>query len=262
MILKNVLNNFKDKHILFLILENILWYTKEQVYLNWDEKIDNKTFEKIKSMYEKYEKENIPIEYILWYCKFMNENFIVNENTLIPRPETEYLVLQALKNIWKDDIILDIWTWSGIIAIMLNKLTNNQTWAIDISEKALKVAKQNAKNILKNTDNIHFLKSNLLENFQFQKWKKYIICANLPYVKEDFNLDKLAKKEPATALFAWKDGLLFYRKLLEQIKNISYTAYFELTNEQAKTLESEYNLNFQIFPTCHKNIKILKIEKI
>jgi len=262
MLIKNLIHNpnFKDKHILFLIIKKILWYNKEEVYLNFEKEISNSNFEKIQEIYNKYEKENIPIEYLLNEAEFMQETFYVNENTLIPRPETEYLVKYVINNISNISAlnsqlsIYDIWTGSWIIAIMLAKLTKQKVIASDISQKALEVAQKNAKNILKNTDNISFVHSNLWEHIQE---KNFILCANLPYLEENYKLDKLAEHEPSTALFAGKDGLDLYRKLIEQLDWKKYTAFFELTNKQAEILNKDYNLNWDILPTCHENIKIL-----
>jgi len=276
MLIKNLIHNpnFKDKHIVFLIIKKIVWYNKEEVYLNFEKEISNSDFDKIQEIYNKYEKENIPIEYLLNEAEFMQETFYVNENTLIPRPETEYLVNYVLDNLadltnltdWNKEKqinnpkksphlhIYDIWTGSWIIAIMLAKLTKQKVIASDISQKALEVAQKNAKNILENIDNISFIQSNLWEHIQENN---FILCANLPYLEENYKLDKLAKHEPSTALFAGKDGLYLYRKLIEQLDWKKYTAFFELTTKQAEILNKDYNLNWEILPTCHKNIKIL-----
>ena len=342
--LKNLIQTpyFKDKHILFLVIEKVLGFSKEQTYLNWDFKVEEKKLQQIEKFYKQYEKENIPIEYILGYCDFMQEKFIVNKHTLIPRPETEYLInyvktgLQDLNRIigWKIvnnegwiinnkiglqnlnriaenfssnpdilqkswyptlsswnylelsswpsflsswhpsnfqlstfnfllfssswyPVLYDIWTWSWIIGIMLAKITDAKVVCSEISSKALEIAKQNAKNILWKKQNIEFVKANLWEHI---KDDNFILCANLPYLEEDYKLDKLAEKEPSTALFAGKDGLDLYRKLIEQLKNKNYIAFFELTKKQAEILNKEYNLNAQILPTCHENIKILKFD--
>jgi len=334
MLIKNLIHNpnFKDKHILFLIIKKIIWYNKEEVYLNFEKEISNSDFDKIQEIYNKYEKENIPIEYLLNEAEFMHETFYVDENTLIPRPETEYLVKYVLdldrfrndedwwnrkiitddfkwfiknneieKNEWmigkekskfKQNLsqsflnpstskkqsskspknphistisqkspylhIYDIWTGSWIIAIMLAKLSKQKVIASDISQKALEVAQKNAKKILENTDNISFVHSNLWEHIQENN---FILCANLPYLEENYKLDKLAEHEPNTALFAGKDGLDLYRKLIEQLDWKNYTAFFELTKKQAEILNKDYNLNWEILPTCHENIKILTFKK-
>ena len=254
-------NKFNDKYILKLILQDVFDFTKEQLYLNWDKEITIEQFNKIEDIYKKYEQDNIPIEYLLWWTIFMWEKFIVNENTLIPRPETEYLIKYALEEIRKDSIVFDIWTWSGIIWINISKNISNLVICSDVSKEALEVAKKNNQRLNKNSKNIKFMISNLWDHIKTYKWN-LIICANLPYVEENFQLDEYAKKEPKTALFAGQDGLDLYRELLDQvvkIKNKKIVLFFELMTKQAEALISEYkDFNFEILDTFHYNIKILK----
>ena len=315
--IKQVLDNqkFSDKYILKLILQDIFNFSKEELYLNWEKEVSANQFNKIDEIYRKYKQDNIPIEYLLWYTFFMWEKFIVNENTLIPRPETEYLVNYALEeikniqdkkniNLWNkkwyneiqkqvknDDyskitkkncnsVIFDIWTWSGIIGINISKNISNLVICSDISKPALEIAKKNKENILWDKNNIKFIISNLWEHIkQIDSWEfkiddlklkdcytgSYIICANLPYVEDNFHLDEYTKKEPKTALFAGKDGLSLYRKLLDQvieIKNNNIILFFELMTKQVEALISEYDdFTFKILDTFHHNIKILKIKK-
>lgn len=261
MILKDLLHSSKynNKHILHLILKNVLNFSKEELFTRNFIEISEENIEKIDRMYFDYKNNHIPIEYILWYCEFMGEKFFVDENTLIPRPETEYLVNYALNETDNKDIIIDIWTWSWIIWIMIWKITWKDILAIDIEEKILNIAKKNAKNLKVN--NITFIKSNLLENVDLKDKNKILICANLPYLEKNYKLDKLAESEPATALFAGDDWLELYRNLLNKLdKNKEYTCLFELTAKQANILIKEYNFKFyKILDTCHKNIKVLKI---
>jgi len=259
---------FPNKHILKLIIKHLTWFSDIEIYTKREEKIPQNKLEKIIEIYKKYDKKKIPIEYLLWYVFFMWEKFLVNKHTLIPRPETEYLVRYCVNNcnILPQKInnvtLFDIWTWSGIIAIMLAKYTNLPIIASDISEKALKLARQNAENILWKNHKIQFIKSNLWEHLKNYNWN-LIICANLPYVSTTYNLDKYTQKEPSIALFAWEDWLALYRKLINQIKQIqnnTINCFFELTQDQAQTLKKEFKIKSKILPTCHKNIKIMFLE--
>lgn len=257
--IKELLQNkqFKDKYILKLLIQDIFNYAKEDLYKNWDKKITENIFYDIERKYKDYEEKKIPIEYILWYTFFMWKKIYVDKNVLIPRPETEYLLSYAY-NFWiknKDYIIFDIWTWSWIIWNILNILTQQKIICSDISKKSLKIAQKN------NLNNI-YLKSNLWTHLKNYDWK-FLICANLPYVMEKFKLDEYVKKEPASALFAWQDWLLFYRKIIEQILNFNneIECFFELTKNQWETLIKEYQLNWRLLVTCHENIKILNFSK-
>ena len=161
--------------------------------------------------------KDIPIEHITHKKEFMKLDFFVDENVLIPRQDTEILVEEVIEIAKKINAkkILDLCTGSGAIAISLAKyLSNTQMTALDISSKALEVAKLNAK-----TNNVEsqitFVESNLLENLPKEKYD--IIVSNPPYIKQDIikELDREVQKEPHIALDGGKDGLDFYRKIID-----------------------------------------------
>ena len=235
----------------FLIVEDVLWIKKEDIYSK-NIKISNSDYETIKNKYFLFVEKKVPIEYVLNYSFFMGEKFFVNENVLIPRPETEYLVNYALKIAQNYDIIFDIWTWSGIIWITLAKKTWKKVVLSDISYKALEVAKENKKRICDNCD-IEIIKSNLWEHLTNYEGKK-LVCANLPYVDENFLVDEYTSKEPHLALFAPNNWKKLYEDLINTQKNIDFL--FEMTKKQA-TFFQKQNPKFKVLPTCHENIKIL-----
>jgi len=169
--------------------------------------------------------KNKPIQYILGETEFCGMRFFVNENVLIPRPETEEMVKKITSCRDKACLvptgcdILDIGTGSGCIAISLAKqLKDSIVTALDVSEKALEVAKKNAEN---NEVNVHFVHDDILQlstaeliDNQFD-----IIVSNPPYVCESEKSDMRANvldHEPSSALFVPdNDPLIFYRKILE-----------------------------------------------
>lgn len=264
MLIKDILQDskFSNKYVLKELLKYVLWYSTIQLYKNREQEISKNTITKINQKYNLYELKNIPLEYIVWYTFFMWKKIIVDNNTLIPRPETEYLINYALKFIEeknKNYDIFDIWTWSGIIWNILWLKLKTPIICSDITKKTLHIAKKNdfsQKN--------KFFISNLWDHLQNYK-KNMIICSNLPYVKTSFKLDNFSKKEPSKALFAGEDGLDLYKKLLNQIfqlDNKKIICFFEITNKQGKNLIKTYNLNGELLNTCHKNIKILKIKII
>jgi release factor glutamine methyltransferase len=166
-------------------------------------------------------KIQIPIQYILGTTHFYGLEFMVDENVLIPRPETEELVdwivkLNSKISKKKNLRILDIGTGSGCIAISLAKnIPNSEVFAIDVSEKALAVAEKNSK---LNTVSVTFLHKNILEATSLDQ-KFDIIVSNPPYVR---NLEKseiksnVLENEPHLALFvADDDALIFYKKIAE-----------------------------------------------
>ena len=165
-----------------------------------------------------------PIQYILGSTEFMDLEFKVNENVLIPRPETEELVrwiiddFELIKN--KEINILDIGTGSGCIAIALAKyFKNSKVDALDISEKALEVAQENASF---NKVEVGFIKADIFE-LEYLEDKYDIIVSNPPYVrmleKEEIK-SNVIENEPELALFVEdKDPLVFYRKISEFAKS-------------------------------------------
>ena len=164
-------------------------------------------------------KQEIPIQYLLGTTEFFGLPFTVNDNVLIPRPETEELVDWIIKEEKKIEgqkaiKILDIGTGSGCIAISLAKnIPNSRVFAIDVSAKALEVARKNAEI---NSVSITFLEKNILETDDLLE-QFDIIVSNPPYVR---NLEKQEIKknvldnEPHLALFVEDfDALVFYRKI-------------------------------------------------
>ena len=190
-------------------------------------------------------KEHKPIQYILGETEFFGLPFYVNENTLIPRPETEELVDWIIKESkvesQKSKVkILDIGTGSGCIAISLAKnIPNAQVYAIDVSEKALTIAQKNAE---RNQVEVTFLHQNILETEELPQ-KFDIIVSNPPYVrnleKEEINKNVL-EYEPHLALFVEDDdALIFYRKITElATKNLSDDGqlYFEINQYLGKLM--------------------------
>lgn len=162
--------------------------------------------------------EHEPLQYILGYGYFYDLKLELTPATLIPRPETEVLVYDALAYLKELPApkVIDIGTGSGAIACALKKeYPAAQLWAGDISKAALAVARRNAEKL---ELAIHFRHSDLLA--AFSDIQADVILANLPYLPQDDDA-KLApevKKEPASALFAGDDGLALYRRFLQQLQ--------------------------------------------
>lgn len=191
--------------------------------------------------------EGVPYAYITGHKEFMKLDFKVNENTLIPREDTEILVQEAMnrvQNMLKNDIshysqkirILDLCTGSGCIAIALAKYVPEVNIdASDISKEALRVASENATN---NDVQINFIASNLFERIN----EKYdLIVSNPPYIVSELipSLQKEVQHEPHIALDGGKDGLDFYKKIVnEAIMHLNSNGYviFEIGYDQGQTV--------------------------
>ncbi len=200
-----------------LLMQYILNKSRQYIIVNDTKILTKEQEQKYIRAIEKL-KTGIPLEHITHQKEFMKLNFFVDKNVLIPRPETENVVEEAIKlgKAIKNPQILDLCTGSGAIAISLAKYLKTSTiTAIDISHKAIQIAKKNAI-INKVESQITFLESNLFENLPEQKYD--IIISNPPYIKRKIikTLDTQVQKEPIIALDGGYDGLDFYRKIISQ----------------------------------------------
>jgi len=236
-----------------IIIANSLAKTREFVLAHPEQQITAKQELAIKKLLERRLRRE-SIAHILGRKEFYGLDFMVNKYTLVPRPETELIVEQAielLRSMLRNNInVIDIGTGSGCIitaithAMEQEKSNNIKYYGSDISAEALKVAKKNAK---LNGVKIKFLKSNLLSAFLNPKITKLkdnqlIITANLPYLsKEIYNSSSVdvKKYEPKSALYSPEEGLQHYRKLLEKLKQLLatchlslVTCFFEISPEQ------------------------------
>ncbi|MES2574028.1 MAG: peptide chain release factor N(5)-glutamine methyltransferase [Bacteroidota bacterium] len=218
--LSSIYDDGEAESFFYLILEDKKQLKRIDLALHPDLTFSEDEIQVYDSILEQLKLE-IPIQYLLGKTSFYGLEFEVNENVLIPRPETEELVewiLESQKSKVKSRKlrILDIGTGSGCIAISLAKnIPNAQVYAIDVSEKALATAQKNAQI---NQANVTFLQRNILETQDLEQ-QFDIIVSNPPYVRE---LEKVEIKknvldnEPHLALFVDdNDALVFYRKIAE-----------------------------------------------
>ena len=214
--------NFKDakSDILLLIYEIFDFDFSKWTMYKYDEIEDISKLDTLNE-YVKKRLGHMPIQYILNKAYFCGLPLYVNENVLIPRFDTEVLVEEVLKISKKDKSkrILDICTGSGAIAIALKKLGGfERVDALDISDKALEVAKRNAKEL--NLD-INFLKSDMFSSLTCEN-KYDIIVSNPPYIQSDV-VDTLESEvkdfEPRLALDGDADGMKFYKIIAKNYEN-------------------------------------------
>ena len=206
-----------------ITIEEQLGLQRIDTVLQPDFFVDEANLSTLKTIIKRLQKEE-PIQYIFGKTEFFGLPFFVDENTLIPRPETEELVawiIDEVKNTKKKNItILDIGTGSGCIAISLaKKLKEVSSNAIDVSKEALKIAKKNANF---NNVQVNFIELDILKTEKLPQ-EFDIIISNPPYVRE---LEKVEIKnnvlhnEPHLALFVPDDNaLLFYKKIAELARN-------------------------------------------
>ena len=244
--------NVEDADIkLKILIEYVFKISKEKLILKYKDEINDKKVEEFRKLLKKLE-NGIPIQYIINNQEFMGLNFYVDENVLIPQPDTEILVEEVIKycnelrnnesedketnkdykeNIEKEPIInkedkninkktikiLDLCTGSGIIGISIYKyLENVEIYASDISQKALNIAEKNTN---LNNAKINFINSDMFENIHIKDFD--IIVSNPPYIESKVieSLSKEVQNEPKLALDGGEDGLKFYRCILENAKD-------------------------------------------
>lgn len=182
-----------------------------------------------------------PLQYITGKQEFMKLNFLVTKDVLIPRADTEILVEEVIEKAQNipNPVILDLCTGSGAIAVSIAKyIKNSKIYAVDISPKAIEIAKKNAElNGVKN--NIEFIQSDLFTKIKNQKFD--IIVSNPPYIETKVikTLSKEVQNEPKIALDGGEDGLDFYRR-------ISENAYRYLNRQGYLCLEIGYNQKYTV----------------
>jgi len=274
-------NIFHEEEILsffYLLSDDYLGLKKVDIALDPDLIISSSKEEEFNSALAKLKKE-VPIQYILGKTEFYGLSLTVNENVLIPRPETEELVEWVInevqsskfkvKNNSSDSLnILDIGTGSGCIAISLAKnISTVNVWALDVSEKAIETAKKNAK---MNHVNVQFINEDIL-NCKKLPVKFDIIVSNPPYVRE---LEKheiknnVLEHEPHLALFVEdENALIFYEKIADLAKeNLTKYGqlYFEinqyLEKETVELLQKKGFQNIELRKDIFGNDRMIKVE--
>ena len=240
-------NNIEDASIIAKELaEYIFKITRAQMIANNDMEFSKDQTDNYINSIKKIS-TGIPIQYITNNQEFMNLNFYVDENVLIPQPDTETLVEEVI-NEYKEKKceILDLCTGSGAIAISLAKYINESNIvASDISMKALQIAKLNAeKNLVRKK--IEFIESDMFDKIYKEDFD--IIVSNPPYIKTKVieELDKQVKNEPYIALDGGADGLKFYKIIIEN-------AYKYIKNEGKVFLEIGYDQKNELINLFKEN---------
>lgn len=212
----------------FLLMSEVLGITRTDYFMKQKDTLSDADYERYMEAVQR-RKVHEPLQYITGHAYFMGYDFMVNEDVLIPRMDTECLVVEAEKIIMNHPFdILDMCTGSGCILISLalrNPLVKGL--GVDISKKALKVAQQNAERL--QCSNVTFLQSNLFENIS---GKFDMIVSNPPYIRTSVIeelMEEVKGYEPYNALDGHEDGLYFYEKItgraLEYLNDGGFLCY-------------------------------------
>lgn len=240
-----------------LLLQYILKKSRQYLIVYDNQEVDKKAQWEYFVNIEKLTK-GMPLQHITHTQEFMKMDFYVDENVLIPRPDTEILVEETIKiaQTMKRPKILDLCTGSGAIAISLKKyIPSAQVYAVDISKKALEIAKKNAHRL---EAEVKFIESNLFEKIKNEKFD--IIVSNPPYIKKsDINyLSQEVQKEPQIALDGGYDGLDFYRKIsyqaIDYLKFGSYLCFEIGYDQKEEVLEILKGIEHYTKTYCKKDL--------
>ncbi|MDY0210433.1 MAG: peptide chain release factor N(5)-glutamine methyltransferase [Acholeplasma sp.] len=192
-----------------------------EFYMGFDKEVEQNVVDQYLNAIEDYTQRFVPMQHIMGYQTFYGYDFIVNNDVLIPRRETEELVEQVLY--YYDDFyqnqpvdVVDIGTGSGCIAITLSKEEKNMNvYASDISLEALAVAKMNNEKL---NGSVKFYQGDLLKPFEGMTFD--IIVSNPPYIPNSEDVEKIVLlHEPNIALFGGDSGLIFYERILKDALN-------------------------------------------
>ena len=214
----------KDCNVAKVLFYHLANKEPHQLYLMMDEEVDEKLYDAFQEGMKRY-MAGEPIQYIKGKETFFSRDFIVNENVLIPRYETEELVENILYKIddYFDDYdsidLCDVGTGSGAIAISLAlEEPKLKVTATDISEEALEVARLNARELSAQVD---FYQGDMLKPLIERNIKVDIFVSNPPYIPNEQEIENVVKdNEPHVALFGGNDGLYFYRKIFSQVHEV------------------------------------------
>ena len=240
----------KEESLARFLLMYILDENSQQFTNNISEQLTKEKEELYFSLIDKHIEKNVPLSHLVGFEYFYDRKFKVTKDVLSPRMETEeliYKVIEYIKSINKNNIkILDLCTGSGIIGITLRKELESKSLEVvasDISEEALKVAKENA---IMNKAEVKFIQSDIFENIN-EKFD--IIVSNPPYIAYNDKItmeDNVLNYDPHLALFAEEDGMYFYREIVENAKEYleeDGLVFFEIGYDQREKILKLANEN-------------------
>ena len=261
-------DRFPKKPALFSLLPFFTGLSREQFTTKPETTITDEQYETLQAAYDDLTIRHRPLEYIVGGAYFDGRRFVLDDNVLIPRPETEYMIEAISEQAIPDSILVDVGTGSGVLGISgLINFPNKfpRAYLSEISPHALTVAKNNASRLLDTSlqAKITWIEGSLLD------WAgKVTLVANLPYIPDEtFEQDadqNVKDREPHLALLGGKDGLDLYRLMIDQLLTHSrdVVGLREMMTRQIELLQAEYPmLHFEAIKTFHANIRILKVHK-
>ncbi len=262
----------KEESLARFLLMYMLDENSQQFTNNISEQLLKEKEELYFSLIDKHIEENVPLSHLAGFEYFYDRKFKVTKDVLSPRMETEeliYKVIEYIKSINKNNIkILDLCTGSGIIGITLRKELESKSLEVvasDISEEALKIAKENS---IMNEAEVKFIQSDIFENIN-EKFD--IIVSNPPYIAYSDKItmeDNVLNYDPHLALFAEEDGMYFYREIVENAKeylNKDGMIFFEIGYDQREKilkLANENEFRAEVYKDINDRDRMAILERI
>lgn len=233
-----------------ILFQHVAKQSRTDFFLSMRKEVDPATVERFRALVERHAKEGVPIQHLVGSAPFYGRDFYVNSDVLIPRFETEELVERSLQTIrtslrGEDSplLVADLGTGSGVIAITLAlEEAELRVYATDLSPEALSVAEKNAK---AQGAEVRFYEGDFLRPLIEEGINPHLIVSNPPYIayaEAPTLADTVRKYDPALALFADKEGLAAYERILDQVKELkprpSRHILFEIGATQAQAVEA------------------------
>lgn len=217
-----------------VLASNVLQLDRAHLLARLDNHLTDNQLQQLGEVLEK-RKQHIPTAYITGRKEFFGIDFFVNENVLIPRPETEDLVSYIIKNTPKYSRVIDVGTGSGCVAVSLKYYRPDLAiLASDTSTAALDLAEKNAEH---NKCDITFVEADIVKGINCLDLD--LVVANLPYVPSGRTLDPDVQHEPASALYSGADGLDHYNQLFSQLAaHPNLTVVIEAEPKQSTSLKN------------------------
>ncbi|WLR49451.1 peptide chain release factor N(5)-glutamine methyltransferase [Halobacillus litoralis] len=248
----------REPRIADLLLEHFLNWTPSQLLAFDDEPLPVEVENRFVQAVQQHADTGVPLQHLTGVGHFYGREFQVNEDVLIPRPETEELVLGVMDYVRQKNLkaprIVDLGTGSGVIAITLAiELPSSDVSGVDLSEEALGIAETNAS---QHGADVQFYQGNFLESLLDQPFD--IIVSNPPYIafseKEKME-DTVVDFDPEMALFAEEEGLAAYKTILTQTSNMKQRPKclaFEIGHEQGVSVSA---LIHEMMPEFHTEVR-------
>ncbi|WP_238378793.1 peptide chain release factor N(5)-glutamine methyltransferase [Halalkalibacillus sediminis] len=234
--------NGRESRVADLMLMHLLQVEWSEFLMMQQDELSEDVYRQLQLWVEEHAATGKPLEHFTNEAEFYGRKFYVDKHVLIPRPETEELVVEVIEQLrdrTDDLVIADLGTGSGVIALTLKaELREAEVYATDFSENALRVARKNA-NLL--GEDVHFYQGDFLQPLMINDVAPNVVVSNPPYIPESerVRLSETVLHDPGVALFADSDGLAAYEMIIGQVMQLGKRpelVVFEIGHDQGESV--------------------------